>query len=222
MLWGDGATGAGGHREAREGKGGESLTCFHFFCLLILWVCWGHRRKCFSPWLCTTRVGRVKICGKGVLCVVCSQRGWYGLGRSSELTPGLFAFERSDRLAQSTTSSPWWVVSFHTSGQLFYIAQQCEKICWHHLTILHWTGKLPLTYTYFCWPKFECGGILFKETFGMLLQYSAHWTEDQRRWPLHPPPPRRTSPYAAILPPVVIHFHQHCCQYEPGNHFCLR
>lgn len=33
-----------------------------------------------------------------------------------------------------------------------------------------------------------------------------------------PPPHRRTTPPPAMLHPVIIHYHQPCCQYEPGNH----
>lgn len=104
--------------EQREfkGKGQESgcwLGCDGFpvtstFCLLILHV-WGHKRKCFPPSLCTTRLRRVKVCVfiryvKGDICMF----SWLARRGSSELTLDLTVSERSDSpsFPQIMTSSP--------------------------------------------------------------------------------------------------------------------
>lgn len=55
------------------GGGVQSLPLFFILCMRV------HRvtsESVFSPRLCTSRLGRVKVCVKGVICVfVCSQSG---------------------------------------------------------------------------------------------------------------------------------------------------
>ena len=88
--------------------------------------------------------GRVKVCVKKVFCGVCSQKGWYGLARSSELTPDLFVFERSDslRFAQNTTSSPSTCESFPTCGSRSVDQLFRGQICWQDSYFFHSTMNL--------------------------------------------------------------------------------